>query len=312
MSLNARQLVEFASAHKLDSVLLNTFHPFESLETSHLSSLSKLAKASGVSIYVGVGSISEKSTSFSQAYGDAEALLTEGIRVASEVGSPVVGCRIGSMEDRYAEGGIEAHMEAVISLMRSARDQALDAGVKFAFENHCGDLRSRELLSLIQETGTDICGALFDPANALWAMEDPMQALKVLDSSIICTSVRDVKIWESEEGAIFQGTAIGEGLINFQLFIETLSRVSPGVPLHVETISNSAQSIPFLKPGFWKGYPDLSASEFLEFLKLVKAGSPMELTLPPEGTTQKEYDIKLQQSELLRSLDFLRERSHIN
>ncbi len=73
-------------------------------------------------------------------------------------------------------------------------------------------VHSLPLLSLIQETGTDICGALFDPANALWAMEDPMHALNVLSSTIVCTSVRDVAVWESEEGATFQGTAVGEGI----------------------------------------------------------------------------------------------------
>jgi sugar phosphate isomerase/epimerase len=312
MRLNARQLLEYAIQQKLDSVLLNTFSPFESLESSHLSSLYSLAKANGVSIYVGVGSISENSFSFSPKYGSAEELLIEGIRVAGEVGSPIVGCRIGSMEDRYMEGGIESHMEAVIRVMKSVREQALEAGVKFAFENHCGDLRSKELVSLIQETGTDICGALFDPANALWAMEIPMQALDVLGSTTICTSVRDVTIWESEEGAIFQGRAIGEGIMNFPLFAETLSRLSPGVPLHVETISNSARPIPFLKPGFWKGYPDLTASDFMEFLRLVKEGSPLKIELPPAGMTQREFDIELQRSELLKSLDFLRDHCNIN
>ncbi len=312
MRLSARQLLEYAIEHKLDSVLINTFQAFESLESSHLSSLYSLAKANGVSIYAGVGSISENSFSFSPKYGSAEALLIEGIRVARAVGSPIVGCRIGSMEDRYVEGGIESHMEAVARVMKSVKEQALDAGVKFAFENHCGDMRSKELLSLIHDTGTDICGALFDPANALWAMENPMQALDVLGSTIICTSVRDVAIWESEEGAIFQGKAIGEGIIDFPLFAETLSRVSPGVPLHVETISNSARPISFLKPGFWEGFPDLPTSEFIEFLKLVKEGSPLKIELPPAGMTQREFDIELQQSELLKSLDFLQDHCHIN
>jgi len=271
MRLSTRQLLDFAIDHKLDSVLLNTFQPFESLETAHLSGLRNHARENGISIYIGVGSISENSTSFSTAYGSAEELVLEGIRVARELGSPIVGCRIGTEEDRYIDGGIETHMEAVIRVMKSVGEQALDAGVKFAFENHCGDLRSGELLNLIDETGTDICGALFDPANALWAMENPMQALNVLGSTIICTSVRDVAIWESEDGAI-----------------------------------------PFLAPGFWKGYPDLTASDFLEFLKLVKEGSPLKIELPPAGITQREFDIELQQSELLQSIEFLREHCNIN
>jgi len=310
MKLNATQLIEYAIEQKLDSILLNTFQPFESLESSYLSGLSKMAKAKGVSIYIGAGSISEKSIAFTNKYGSPESLLIEGIRVASAVGSPVVGCRIGAMEDRYLEGGIAAHIEAVIKVMKSCRTRALDAGIKFAFENHAGDLRSQELLALIKETGTDVCGALFDPANALWAMEDPMQSLKVLGKTIICTSVRDVAIWETEEGATFQNMAIGKGIMDYPLYSQTLADLSPGVPLHVETISNSARPIPFLKTEFWKGFPELSATEIVDFLRLARSGKQREIVKPPLGIDQKKFDIELQQSEFISSIEYLRKYCH--
>ena len=306
MKPNARQLIEYAIEQKLDSVLLNTLQPFESLEESHLSDLREMAWAHEVSIYVGVGSISENSFSFSDRYGNAEALLNEGLRVASALGSPVLGCRIGSMKDRYAPGGIRAHKEAVIKVMQNAAGRARDSGIKFAFENHMGDLRSKELLSLVNECGSDICGALYDPANALWAMEDPMQALQILGSEIICTSVRDVSIWASDEGAMFQGVAIGDGLMDYPLYVKTFARHCPGVPLHVETISNSARSIPYLKPDFWNAFPDLPVSEIVDFLSLVRKGQPLEILNPPDLENQKDFDITLQQNELLKSLDFLR------
>jgi len=307
MGLNAQQLIEYANDQNLDSVLLNTLNPFTSLDRSFLSGLSKNANRNDVSIYVGVGSISERSTAFSNRYGSAEELLIEGIRVASIVGSPIVGCRIGSFEDRYSPGGIEQHMEAVIQVMKAVGGKARDAGIKFAFENHKGDLRSEELMKIINETGTDICGVLFDPANALWAMEDPMIALEVLGSHIICTSVRDVAIWGTEEGAMFQGTTIGKGILDFPHFSEILSRLCPGVPFHVETISNSARPIPYRKPGFWDGYPELHTTEISGFLKLVNNGTPLTIEHPPAGMSQKNYDISIQQTELLSSVSFLRE-----
>jgi sugar phosphate isomerase/epimerase len=306
MRLNARQLIEYAIEQKLDSVLLNTFQPFESLDDGHLERLKKIAKTNNISIYIGAGSISENSTKFFGKYGSAEELLIEGIRVASAVGSPTVGCRIGAIDDRYPDGGIEAHIEAVIKVMKSVRTRAMDAGIKFAFENHMGDLRSEELLTIINETGTDICGALFDPANALWAMEDPMKALNTLGSNIVCTSVRDIMVWETEEGATFQGMAIGEGLLDYKLFSKTMAELCPGVPLHVETISNSARPIPFLKPEFWDGFPNLPATGIIDFLKLVKKGKPQEISYPPEGINKREFDIELQKSEFLSSINYLR------
>lgn len=306
LNLNAQQLIEFAIDKKLDSVLLNTFQPFVNLEPEYLSGLSKMAKSNNISIYIGAGSISEKSKSFSSKYGNSLELLIKGIRVATFVGSPIVGVRIGSIEDRYMDGGIEAHIDSVIKLMKSVRSQVLDAGIKLAFENHAGDLRSEELLALINETGTDICGALYDPVNAVWAMEDPMKAITILGSAIVCTSVRDVAVWETNEGATFQGMAIGEGMLDFKLYADTLARLCPGVPMHVETISNSARPVPFLKPEFWKGFPTLKAADIVDFLNLAKKGKPLEISTPPAGIAQKDFDIGLQQTELLKSFDYLR------
>jgi len=306
MSLNAQQLIEFAITHKLDSVLLNTFQPFENLDATYLSHLGKIAKTNGISIYVGAGSISEKSKVFSDKYGNAVTLLKEGIRVSTTVGSPIVGIRIGAIEDRYMDGGIQAHIEAVIKVMKSLRTEALDAGIKFAFENHAGDLRSKELLALIHETGTDICGALFDPANAVWAMEDPMDALRILGSTIVCTSVRDITVWDTNEGATFQGMAIGEGMLDYNLYVQKMTELSPGVPLHIETISNSARPVPFLKPEFWKGFPNLTAAEIIGFLNMARKGKPIEIVKSPQGKSQKDFDIELQQSELLKSCEYLR------
>lgn len=306
MRLNADQFIEYATKQKLDSILLNTFQPFESLEKDYLTKLKDKAQDAGVSIYTGAGSISEKSTKFSNKYGTPKELLIEGIRVATLVGSPIVGVRIGALDDRYLDGGIKAHIEAVIKVMKAVRSKALDANIKFAFENHAGDMRTDELFTIINETGTDLCGALFDPANAVWAMEDPMIALKKLGETIVCTSVRDIQVWETNEGATFQGMAIGEGILDFTLFAKTMAEFCPGVPLHIETISNSARPVPFLKPEFWEGFPELPASELVDFLKMIKKGTPQEIINPPSGMSKKEFDIEHQQSELAKSVNYLR------
>jgi sugar phosphate isomerase/epimerase len=306
MRLKAKKLIEYAIEHRLDSVQFNTLTIFENLDNDHLAALKYLAKANDISIYVGAGSICEKSSRFSDRFGDAKALLAEGIRVASAVDSPIVGVRIGNIDDRYTNGGIKPKIEQVVGVMKSMRGPALDAGIRFAFENHAGDLRSEELLDLINETGTDICGAFYDPGNAVWAMEDPMHALENLGKNIICTSVRDVMVWETEEGAMYQWTSIGEGLMDYQYYTRYLSEKCPGVPLHVESISNSQRSIPFLDADFWDGFPDLPASDIVDFLKLVRTGRPLKIDMPPAGTDEKTFDIKHQETALLRSLEFLR------
>ncbi len=307
MRPNARELIEFAIEHKLDSVQFNTLKPFESLEGKHLKSLRKLAKTNDISIYAGVGSISEQSVKFSDKYGDSKSLLKEGIRVAKALDSPIVGVRIGQLEDRYSDGGILPKMEEAVKLMKSMAGPVRDAGLKFAFENHAGDMRTEELLELIDATGSDICGAFFDPGNAIYGMEDPKLAMEAIGEHIICCQARDVVIWPTNDGATFQWTAVGEGIMDFKHYTKYLSENCPGVPIHIETISNSPRPIPYLKEEYWKGFPDLKATGIIDFLKLVKKGHSIEVAKAPSGTDKKAFDIENQKNEFLKSIKYLRE-----
>jgi sugar phosphate isomerase/epimerase len=307
---DADQLLDYAVEQKLDAVMLNSLRPLESREDAYLERLRARAESNGIGFYLGAGSISDRSTRFRDTYGTGRELLGEGIRVAVALGSPVVVCRIGTIEDRYTEGGIGRHIESVIGTMTSLRQEALAAGVKFAFENHAGDLRSEELLALVEETGTDICGAMLDFGNAIWALEDPINAIELLGPHILCTSVRDVMLWETDDGAIFQWTAVGAGLMDYPRYARRLAELCPGVPLVVESISNSPRPIPFLTDGFWSGFPDLPAAGMVDFLKLLRRGHPLEVLQPAAGEDQKSFDIRYQKSELEASLDYLRTHCH--
>jgi len=306
MRWKAPQLIDYAAEQKLDAVLLNSLNYFESLDTSYLKRLKETANSHGMQIYVGAGGISENSVTFSDKFGSAEALLVEGIRVAQAVGSPVVNVRIGKVDDRYIEGGIEARIQEAVKVLKALRSRAQDAGVKFGFENHAGDLRSEELLGLIEQVGTDVCGVMLDPGNALWAMEDPMKQIQMLGSHVVCTSVRDYMVWESKEGAIFQWTAIGDGLMDVPAFTRYMAILCPGVPLFVETISNSPRPIPFLTTDFWKGYPNLHASELVDFLTLCRRGRPIEVVEPAPSMDAKTFERQHQQSEFEQSIVYLR------
>ena len=306
MKWKARRLIEFAAQQRLDAVLMNNLNYFESLDDDYLHDLKEYAQSRGLRIYIGAGGICSNAAKFSNKYGDAEALLATGIRVATAVGSPIVNVRIGSIADRYLEGGIQPRIDEAIRILRIASGRAKDAGIKFGFENHAADLRSEELLALIQEVGTDVCGVMLDPGNALWAMEDPMVHLKALAPYVVCNSLRDYMVWQSPEGATFQWTAIGDGLMDVPTYVGTLAKSNPEMPLFVESISNSARPIPFLTDEHWKGYPDLDATGILEFLKLVRRGHEIGIDEPAAGVERKAFDQEHQRNEFLKSIDFLR------
>jgi sugar phosphate isomerase/epimerase len=228
------------------------------------------------------------------------------VRVATDLGSPVVNCRIGAFPDRATPGGIEARLAELLKTLKAVRSRALDAGVKFAVENHAGDLRSEEVLQLIQAAGTDVVGVMLDPGNAVWAMEDPMKQLELLGPHVLCTSVRDWMVWESSEGATFQWTALGEGLMDVPAFIGLMQRHCPAAPLHLEIISNSPRPIPFLQRDHWKVYPNTRAADIADFLALCRRGRPLELVKPPAGTDAKTFDRQYQRAEFERSVAFAR------
>jgi sugar phosphate isomerase/epimerase len=306
MKWKAPQFIEFAAEQKLDAVLINNLPLFESLEESYLRGLKETADRHELRIYMGAGSICENGSSFNDQYGDAETFLAAGIRAATIVGSPVVTVRIGKLADRYLEGGIGPRIDASVKVLKALKSRALDAGVKFGFENHGGDLRSEEVLGIIEEVGDDVCGSMLDPGNSLWAMEDPMQQVQTLGQHVVCTSVRDYMIWQSEEGATFQWTAVGEGLMDVPAYIRHLATLCPGVPLFVESISNSARPIPFLKDEWWTGFPEVRAADIVDFLALCRRGHPIDVQLPPAGRSQKEFDQQHQRTEFLKSIECLR------
>jgi len=307
MKWKAPQFIEFAAEQNLDAVLINNLPLFESLEEPYLRGLKERADECGLQIYMGAGSICENGGGFNDRYGDAETFLAEGIRVAEIVGSPVVTVRIGNLNDRYLDGGIRPRMDSCVTVLKALKTRALDAGIKFGFENHGGDLRSEEVLDIIKEVGPDVCGSMLDPGNSVWVMEDPMKQVQMLGEHVVCTSIRDYMVWESEEGATFQWTAVGDGLMDVPAYVQHLATLCPGVPLFVESISNSARPIPFLTEDWWAGFPDVRAADIVDFLALCRRGNAIDIDLLPEGMDQKLFDQQHQRTEFVKSIGCLRQ-----
>jgi sugar phosphate isomerase/epimerase len=292
-------------------VLFNTLKAFERLDDAYLHGLRDSAAAHGIRLYVGIGSVTPGGTSFLKDYGSVDQLLTLGVRVATALGSPVVNCRIGNLADRSTPGGIEARMAELIHALRSGRSRAQDAGLKFAVENHAADLRTEEMLHVIKEAGPDTTGVMLDPGNALWAMEDPMRQLELLGRYVACTSVRDYMVWPSPEGATFQWTAVGEGLMDVPAYVALMARLCPEVPFLLETISNSARPIPYLQADHWKVYPAVRAADLVDFLALCRRGRAIPVIQPPAGADPKVFEQEFQRAELERSIAYLRAHTKI-
>lgn len=303
----AGQYIDHAASLKLDTCFISELHIFENFEDAYLRGLKEQADKAGLKLYVGTGSVCPTSNTWKDTYGTAEEHLALTIRVAKALGSPVARCYLGNQKDRSTDGGIQKHIEQTLKVIQANKSRAEGEGIKIALENHAGDMQSNELLALIETAGKGYVGANIDPGNAVWALEEPMAHLEVLGPVTICSSVRDSMVWESEDGATVQWTAIGEGLVDFKAYAKRFAELAPGVPLQVETISGFARPFTYQKDEFWKPFPVgyRDSKDFAAWLAMAKKGKEIPSFKAPDGPGKKDAEIAYQKAELQRSTAWL-------
>jgi 3-oxoisoapionate decarboxylase len=304
--MKAPALIDYAASIKVDALFISELGPLESLEDDYLKKLKAQADAKGLKLYSGGMSICKSSNTYKPEQGDPIAYTQDLVRVAKALGSPVARCVLGNAKDRTTDGGIEKHIEECIRVLKAVKNLCETEEVKIAIENHAGDMQSQELKALIEAAGKGHVGANIDPGNAVWALEDPMQNLEVLGPYVICSSIRDSMLWETEEGAMVQWTAVGEGLVDFKAYAKRYAELAPGAPLNVETISGFAKPFAYQGEEFWAPYSKATAASFAGWVALTKKGKPLQPFKAPEGPEKKAADIAYQKGELERSIQWLR------
>ncbi len=308
MGWKAPALLEYAAKLKTNSLFISDLDAFESLESAALQTLRAKAADLGIQIHVGTWSICPSSTTFRKTWGTAEEHLALGLRVAKDLGSPVIRVILGNGADRGTPGGIEARIADTVKVCRACRGQALDLGVKIAVENHAGDMQAWELVELIEAAGKDFVGANIDAGNAVWTFEDPLANLEQLGPYALTTSLRDSAIWESDKGVTVQWTAMGDGAVDWVAYFDTFEKLCPQVPVHIETISGFNREMPLWTPDYWKNWPKARARDLARFLPIARRGQPRPAWSPPAGADRKEAERQYQLDQIERSLRFCREK----
>jgi 3-oxoisoapionate decarboxylase len=303
----ARRLLDYAAALKVDTILLSDLDVYESLGGPYLKEIKARADDLGIEVQVGMLSICPGSKLFSNRFGTAEEQLKLTLRIARTLGSRVARCVLGHVDDRRSRGGIEARLAETVKVLKRVRRYALDSGVKVAVENHAGDMQAWELAALIDEAGRDFVGATMDSGNATWALEDPVQNLEVLGPLALTTGIRDSAVWETDEGAVLQWTAMGAGNVDWKRYFGRFARLCPNTPVQLEIISGRPIPIPFLRDDFWDAYPNARAGEFAKFLRLARRGKPRQPFNAKKGFAGGIAEQRFQKAELERSIRYCRE-----
>jgi sugar phosphate isomerase/epimerase len=298
----ARQLVDYAASWRLDALLFSDFEVYESLADDHLRDLKHRAADHGLTLYAGMLSICPSSVIFDPKRGSAEEQLRLCLRIARALGSPIVRCVLGKVDDRRSSGGIAERIADTVKVIRACRTETLDSGLKIAVENHAGDLQSRELLALVADAGPDFVGVTVDAGNATWAMEHPLHSLELLGPCALCSGIRDSVAWETPDGAAFEWTALGDGGVDWKKYFTRFAELCPLAPVILETISARQFQMPFRRDEFWAAYPQRSPEEFSRFMELARTGKLRPT--PPDGLA---LNPEFQKAELEKSLRHCRE-----
>jgi sugar phosphate isomerase/epimerase len=258
-----------------------------SLEPDHLRKVRAHADRLGVTIEAGMRSICPTSKLFDPQQGTAEQQLGRMLEAAKLLGSPIVRCFLGSMNDRP----VEPHIESMVKVLRAMRSRVMDSGLKVAIENHAGDMQGRELKVLIEEAGKDFVGAVIDSGNPLWTLEDPHLTLETLAPYCLTSHVRDSALWRTPQGVAVAWTRMGEGNVGMEEWVRKFTRLCPGRALSLEIIVTGARPFPIFDEKFWDGYRTVPAWSLARFLALADKGTPRDIPpVPKERARQKEFD----------------------
>jgi sugar phosphate isomerase/epimerase len=294
MNWDAFAVLEFCAANGVSIVHFSEPRLVGGLDLAHLQRVRERADTLGLDVEMGMLAVAPTSGIFDASAGTAEQQLTGMIDAALTMRSPLIRCVVGNSFDRRTPGGIDAHIERALGVLRSVRSRVMDAGLKLAVENHSGDMHSRELKSLINEAGTDFVGACIDSGNAAWALEDPHDALDRLAPYALTSHMRDSALWISAEGINVEWTRMGEGTVDIARYLRTFVEKCPGRAVSLEVITNRQRAFDFRDPRFWDAYPRMTAADFARFLVLAEKGRPRPAIAPNLPTTLEDVVASIQ------------------
>jgi sugar phosphate isomerase/epimerase len=266
-------LLEYAASLKLDAVYLQDSVDPANDDTAHWKELKDAAARLGLELHGGdAGALPRTAAGMDATLQH----LRDGIRHAAGVGSKLVRFRVAGDRASLPPGPVEKTMETMIRTLRSVRSEAMDAGVKFAIENH-KDLYCWQTRQVIDGAGKEFVGSYLDTGNPVFVMEDPLSTVETLGPVAVMLHLRDSVVYETPDGVAVQWVPLGEGTIDFEKIIAKAREVCPAIAVYNKPITGRPPThLPIYDPAFMRNWSDMRASDLARFFALAKKGHPYE------------------------------------
>jgi sugar phosphate isomerase/epimerase len=268
-----QQLMDYAAGLKLDAIFLQDSLDPGTADPAHWRFVKDYAAKLGLHLETGTSASLPRTP---DRFEDSVKLLHDAVKRAAAMGSPIVRTLVASDREHLPPGPPAQHVETMIKLLRTVRSEAMDAGVKFAIENH-KDLLCWETRQLIESAGKEFVGSYLDTGNPVFVFEDPMETVETLGPLAVTLHLRDSVVYEARGGIAVQWVPLGEGVVDFKRIVARAKELCPQVYVYIKPITGRPPVVMrYLDPEFMKSFTDLKASTLGSFLALAKSGHPYE------------------------------------
>jgi sugar phosphate isomerase/epimerase len=142
--------------------------------------------------------------------------------------------------------------------------------IRLAVENH-KDLRTVELVELIQSMKSAQIGVCVDTGNNIALLEEPMETIETLAPLAFTSHIKDMGVEEYTDGFLLSEVPLGNGFLDLAKAKEVLTRANPGIRFNLEMITRDPLKIPCLTKKYWATLEAIPGRRLADMLALVRA-----------------------------------------
>ncbi|WP_214627454.1 sugar phosphate isomerase/epimerase family protein [Paenibacillus agaridevorans] len=265
LKLDPYGIIDFAQQHGFEGVQFDSLEEVSpELDERKLQDVKQYGDARGIVTTMSINNCNPITAGVDEAV--HRSVLEKQIRACASAGWHELRSYIIASDERYVHQlPWSEHVERSAAFITSLRPVLESCGSRINLENH-GDT-TFELLAIVEQVGSDICGICLDTANTLVNAEDPVMAAKRVAPYIRMTHIKDAIISFTDRGVRRQGKAPGQGNVDFATILPILEAHNPELMLAIED-HKWLFDIPIFEEEWMRKNPDITALELSSFAKL--------------------------------------------
>jgi sugar phosphate isomerase/epimerase len=231
------------------------------------------------------------------------------VRTASRAGAGVVRTVLMSGR-RYESFETATEFRRFVAASSQALARAVPVaarhGIRLAVENH-KDLRTDELVSLLEKLGVDHVGVCLDTGNSIALLEQPMDVIEALAPWTVTTHLKDISLEDDREGFSMAEVPFGTGILDLRRVVQAVRSARPSTRFNVEMITRDPLRVPCLTEKYFATFPELPARQLARALALVRRHTQAQ-RLPRPSLLADSEQLRVEEENVRKCLAFARDR----